>query len=162
MKMYSMFPTLEDEELRDKHTREAVKFDEFIRKRELKLRVTTFLFKLFWLILLLVAFRLIATEVDEASDYCYYDTTTKEIKCMAYRKRLVGNLADLPVAKKRIHADRLLIKAEKNIKKRKALHHYLAKLVISWSEYEEEMAVMGEEYLRELRDLESEVIVNGK
>lgn len=118
--------------------------------------------KLFAVVLALLAIRAFAIADDNQSDFCYYNTVYKEIECMAFRKMSFEESANLPKEKKRIHADRLLIRAEKNLKKRKFFHSYIAKLVLEFDKINQEMAVMGEEYLRELRDLESNVITKGE
>lgn len=122
----------------------------------------TSFWKLLVVVLALLAIRAFATAKDNLSDFCYFDTVTKEIECMVFGKRSFTGVSALPAEKKRIHSQRLLIKAQKNLEKRVKYHSYIANLVMDYSDIEQEMSVMGEEYLRELRNLESKIITNGR
>ena len=113
--------------------------------------------KLILLVFLLLAIRLVATEKESHADFCWFDTIAKEIRCIVYKTNYYGGVNMLTEKQKEIHSQRLLIKAEKNLVKRRALHSYLAKLMKEYKGISDEMTMLGDSYLVDLRKLESKI-----
>lgn len=135
--------------------------------------------KLIWMwigivLVSLLALKAIATEKDD-SEHCWFDTVSNQVECLSkkqietyytYRSlmRMQGleqklDLQNLSPEKREIHTQRLLLKAEKNLKLRRNLHHKIALAVLQYDEIQKELSIMGTD--KRLNQLEKQVLANG-
>jgi len=132
---------------------------------------------LLWVGILLVsllALKAIATEKQD-SGYCWFDTVSNQVECLSkkqidtyqtYRSlmRMEGlekklNLQNMSPEKREQYTQELLLKAEKNLKLRRNLHHKIALAVLQYDGFQEELSIMGTD--KRLIQLEKKVLANG-